>query len=71
MFIFHFSEIARALNIRIIRSECSSFFSAKIMQKMGSTKIYSLTYADYKENGEPIFSVQPPHTEMGIYYYRF
>lgn len=66
-----FSEIARAANIRVVRCECSSAFSAKVMQKLGSTKIYTLKYADYKVDGETVFTVEAPHTEVGIYYYRY
>ncbi|XP_077287423.1 arylalkylamine N-acetyltransferase 1-like isoform X2 [Arctopsyche grandis] len=65
------NEIARAANIRVIRCECSSAFSAKVMQKLDSTKIYTLKYEDYKVDGEKVFTVDPPHTEVGIYYYRY
>ncbi|KAL0280471.1 UNVERIFIED_CONTAM: hypothetical protein PYX00_001749 [Menopon gallinae] len=48
--------------------ECSSFYSARIIEKFGYEKICEMRYEDYKnENGEVIFKIDKPHEAVVKY----
>lgn len=48
--------------------ECSSYFSAKVAEKLGFKRIYTLYFRDYvNENGEAIFKTIPPHEASIVY----
>lgn len=52
----------------MIYVECSSYFSAKVVEKLGFKCIYSMSYKDYvNEQGEVVFKPQPPHEQFKIY----
>lgn len=52
----------------MIDVECSSYFTAKAVEKLGFKCIYSLLYMDYvNEKGEIVFKPQPPHEHFKIY----
>lgn len=47
--------------------ECTSYFSAQIMKRLGFEKVYTLKYSDYKVDGKVIFNPNPPHQEYSVY----
>jgi len=56
-------EMALELGYQMIYSECSSYFTAKAMERCGFQCIYSLPYSDYVDRkGKVVFNVvKPPH----------
>lgn len=61
-------ELAMELECQIIYVECSSHFTAKIAEKLGFKRIYSLSYLDYvNEQGEIIFNTESPHRNFEVY----
>lgn len=52
----------------MIAVECSSYFTAKAVEKLGFQCIYSLLYMDYvNEQGDVVFKPQPPHEHIKIF----
>ncbi|XP_017848423.2 dopamine N-acetyltransferase [Drosophila busckii] len=58
-------EVGRIKGYEVMIAFCSSFYSARQKRAMGMECIYSLAYADYKdESGEVIFKPPAPHTHL-------
>nr|UGX61747.1 arylalkylamine N-acetyltransferase [Henosepilachna vigintioctopunctata] len=60
-------EIAKDLGCKLMFVECTSHFTALIMQRLGFEKIYSLDYADYKVDEEVVFKPKKPHSTYTVY----
>lgn len=67
LFSFCYSEIAKEQGCGLIRIDCSSAISAKVVEKLGYECIYKLKYEDYKRNGITVFNPEFPHTEVKVY----
>ncbi|XP_011501544.1 PREDICTED: dopamine N-acetyltransferase-like [Ceratosolen solmsi marchali] len=60
--------LAQELGFDLFKIDCTSRFTANIAEKFGWTCIETISYRDYREDGNIVFhNVQPPHTEMKIY----
>lgn len=60
-------EIARREGFGLVRADCTSYYSAKALAKLGFECVYTLQYCDYKEDDEIVFKPDPPHNEIKIY----
>lgn len=60
-------KIAHEQGYNLIRVDCSSYFSARVVSKLGFECVYELKYKDYKENGEVAFKLPNPHTSVTFY----
>ncbi|XP_055709257.1 arylalkylamine N-acetyltransferase 1-like [Phlebotomus papatasi] len=54
-------------NIPLIYVQCSSFYSAKVLEKKNFREILSLKYEDYKKDGRPVFTPEKPHEYVKIF----
>ncbi|XP_063384959.1 uncharacterized protein LOC134671112 [Cydia fagiglandana] len=54
-------------NIRLIRMDTSSAYSAKSAERFGFTCVYKALYTDIKMDGRPIIVPEPPHVEDRVY----
>ncbi|KAF5282074.1 hypothetical protein FQA39_LY00599 [Lamprigera yunnana] len=61
------SKTANEKGCDLIRMNCSSYFSAKVVEKLGFECVYELKYSDYKVNGEQVFKTEHPHTSKTTY----
>jgi hypothetical protein len=51
----------------VLRVDCSSYYSAKLVGQIGFECVYSLPYSEYKtEDGSQIFYAPIPHVEFII-----
>lgn len=56
----HTMNYMRENQITVIQVLCSSHFSARVCEKMGFKKVFTLPFIDYKVNGEnPILPAEP------------
>ncbi|XP_011296840.1 dopamine N-acetyltransferase isoform X2 [Fopius arisanus] len=61
-------EIGRELGYNLIRTDCSSHFTARLCKRLAFEEIYALKYADYvDESGKPVFTPAAPHAAMTTY----
>lgn len=60
-------KIGRERGYGLIRVDCSSYFSARAVARLGFECVYELKYKDYKENGKPVFQTEHPHTSFTVY----
>ncbi|GLV35327.1 speck [Carabus blaptoides fortunei] len=60
-------ELAREMGHTLMRVDCTSHYSARAVARLGFECVYTLKYADYKENGKPVFVPEPPHSEVKVY----
>lgn len=60
-------KIANALDAQLLQMDCSSYYSAQLALKLNFCCIYKKKYADYCVDGTPVFLVEQPHEEIGIY----
>ncbi|KAF5282073.1 hypothetical protein FQA39_LY00598 [Lamprigera yunnana] len=51
----------------LMRVDCTSYFSARAISRLGFERVYELNYEDYKENGKPVFQTEYPHTSFTVY----
>ncbi|KAF5294538.1 hypothetical protein FQR65_LT10730 [Abscondita terminalis] len=51
----------------LIRIDCSSYYSAKVAEKLGFDLIYTFPFADYKEDGKSVFLLPHPHVSATVY----
>jgi hypothetical protein len=54
------------LGFALIKVDCTSYFSALAMRKLGAQCVFSMKYADYcaPDSDEPVFKPQSPHTAV-------
>jgi GNAT superfamily N-acetyltransferase len=65
-------QVARDDGFPLLRVDCSSYYSAKIVECMGLECMYSLPYSEYKsEDGCQIFDPPSPHVEFKIFIHKF
>ncbi|KRT78701.1 Acetyltransferase [Oryctes borbonicus] len=60
-------ELASQESFGLVRADCTSYYSAKALAKLGFECIYTLQYSDYREDDEIVFKPDPPHNEIKIY----
>lgn len=60
-------EFMRANDISIISMMCSSHYSARVCEKLGFKKVYTLKYADYIVDGRNPILPADPHKAVQIY----
>ncbi|KAF5282077.1 hypothetical protein FQA39_LY00602 [Lamprigera yunnana] len=59
-------QMAKELSIPLIRTDCTSYFSKRLFEKLGYHCIYAKGYNDYLRSGKPIFTPKPPHKEIAV-----
>ncbi|XP_031638698.1 dopamine N-acetyltransferase isoform X3 [Contarinia nasturtii] len=59
-------QFMREQKITVIQMLCSSYYSARVCEKMGFKKVYVLPFADYKVDGENPILPKEPHTAIQI-----
>lgn len=60
--------LARSLGYKLVSSDCTSFYSARVLQRMGWDYVDCIMYKDYvDENGEQIFAISAPHEGIKSY----
>lgn len=59
-------KFAKQLGVHLIEVECTSYFSTRLMKKLGYKSIHAKKYADYVENGKPVFTPEHPHSEVNV-----
>lgn len=61
-------ELGRRLGLKVLTGDCTSFYSARLFDRMGWNLINSILYQDYvDENNEPVFKPPPPHIGVQTY----
>ncbi|KAK4886710.1 hypothetical protein RN001_002981 [Aquatica leii] len=60
-------KIGQQLGYGLMRVDCSSYYSAKAVARLGFQCVYELKYEDYKENGQPVFKTKEPHSAFSVY----
>jgi GNAT superfamily N-acetyltransferase len=65
-------QLAKDDGFPLLRVDCSSYYSAKIAEHIGLECIFSLPYAEYKnEDGCQIFAPPSPHVEYKLFVHKF
>jgi hypothetical protein len=61
-----YRQIASELGFKLIKADCTSYFSALAMRKLGAQCVFSMKYVDYCAPGsaEPVFKLESPHTAV-------
>ncbi|KAF5294539.1 hypothetical protein FQR65_LT10731 [Abscondita terminalis] len=59
-------NFSNSLGIDLIEVSCTSYFSTRLMEKLGYRSVYSMKYSDYIENGKQVFFPKYPHTEVNV-----
>ncbi|XP_055682788.1 arylalkylamine N-acetyltransferase 1-like [Lutzomyia longipalpis] len=54
-------------NLPLIYIQCSSFYSARVLEKLNFEEILSLRYEDYRLEGKPVFTPEKPHENIKIF----
>jgi GNAT superfamily N-acetyltransferase len=59
-------QIAPELGFTLIKADCTSYFSALAMRKLGAQCVFSMKYADYcaPDSDQPVFQPEYPHTAV-------
>ncbi|XP_022918320.1 arylalkylamine N-acetyltransferase 1-like [Onthophagus taurus] len=60
-------QIAKEEDFGLMRGDCTSYYSARALARLGFECVYTLKYEDYTEFGEVTFSPSPPHDAFTIY----
>ncbi|CAG9857913.1 unnamed protein product [Phyllotreta striolata] len=60
-------ELGKEAGCDFMTVECSSYFTARALEKLGFEQIYRLDYKDYKVDGEIVFKTEPPHVASTVY----
>ncbi|XP_038220387.1 dopamine N-acetyltransferase-like [Zerene cesonia] len=58
---------AKELNIRVLRIETSSAYSAKSAERHGYKCVFSRAYTEFMLDGKPLILPEPPHTKDNVY----
>lgn len=61
------AELAKQHGYPLIRTDCTSHFSALAVARLGFDCVFKMQYEDYRQNGEPVFHPEPPHKEVTTY----
>ncbi|KAJ2951551.1 hypothetical protein O0L34_g13700 [Tuta absoluta] len=56
-----------AKGIRLLRMDCSSYYSALSAERLGFTCYYSVKYSDIQLDGKPIIVPAAPHVDDRVY----
>ncbi|KAH8394624.1 hypothetical protein KR222_000303 [Zaprionus bogoriensis] len=59
-------DFMRENQISVYHVICTSFFSARVMEKLGFHLVYELKYTDYKHDDAVVFKPAPPHVGLSI-----
>ncbi|KAG8338605.1 hypothetical protein J6590_000277 [Homalodisca vitripennis] len=61
-------NLAKELNIPLVRVDCTSHFSAKAVARLGFDCVYTLPYSEHLDSdGYPVFTPELPHTCVKTY----
>lgn len=61
-------ELGRRLGYKVLTADCTSFYSARVCERMGWDLVNFIAYKDYvDENNEPIFKPPPPHVGLNSF----
>ena len=61
-------HLARSEGYPLLYTVCTSYYSANIARAIGMQCVYSMPYAEYKdEDGNPVFTPSPPHTDVAVF----
>ncbi|CAF4942901.1 unnamed protein product [Pieris macdunnoughi] len=58
---------ARENNVRLLRMETSSAYSAKSAERRGFKCIFKRLYTDFQLDGKPFIVTEPPHVDDRVY----
>ncbi|XP_046981726.1 arylalkylamine N-acetyltransferase 1-like [Schistocerca americana] len=61
------SELAKQRGIPLVRVDCTSHYSARAVGRLGFECVFSMPYAQYKRDGEVVFTPDEPHKEVCTY----
>ncbi|ALC38377.1 CG9486 [Drosophila busckii] len=60
-------EVGRQQGFPLMIAYCTSYYSARQKESLGMECVYSLAYADYKnDKGEVVFKPEAPHTHLRL-----
>lgn len=59
-------DFIRENEISVYHVICTSFYSARVMEKTGFDRVYELKYADYKKEDQVVFKPEAPHVAVTI-----
>ncbi|XP_017017059.1 arylalkylamine N-acetyltransferase 1 isoform X1 [Drosophila kikkawai] len=59
-------EYMRENGINVYHVLCSSYYSARVMEKLGFHQVFSMQFADYKPQGEVVFKPALPHVGIQV-----
>ncbi|EDW57340.1 uncharacterized protein Dvir_GJ18418 [Drosophila virilis] len=60
-------EVGRSKGFPLMIAYCSSYYSARQKEALGMECVYSIAYADYKdESGQVVFKPAAPHTHLRV-----
>ncbi|XP_061395977.1 arylalkylamine N-acetyltransferase-like 2 [Musca vetustissima] len=61
-------QLAKEKNYKVLTADCSSYYCAKVCERMGMECLSTVAFADYlNEEGEVIFKPPAPHVAMKTY----
>uniref|UniRef100_A0A1B0B1E3 aralkylamine N-acetyltransferase n=1 Tax=Glossina palpalis gambiensis TaxID=67801 RepID=A0A1B0B1E3_9MUSC len=64
-------KVAKDAKFEAITADCTSFYSAKLYERLGFECINTIYYSDYKDTNKlQVFRPEPPHTCIKTYGYR-
>lgn len=62
----HVFDFIRENKISVYHVICTSYYSARVMEKTGFDRVFELKYADYKKGDEVVFKPEEPHVGVAI-----
>ncbi|XP_031341811.1 dopamine N-acetyltransferase-like isoform X2 [Photinus pyralis] len=65
--LLEYTSIGREQGCNLMRVDCTSYFSARAIARIGFERAYELNYDDYKKNGMPVFVTELPHSSFTVY----
>lgn len=64
----HTVELARARGLRLVRCVCSGAYSARVVERLGFSKLGGLPYDEFLGlDGQPVFRPPPPHLAITMW----
>ena len=64
--VLDYRQIAPELGFTLIKTDCTSYFTALAMRKLGAQCVFSMKYVDYcaPDSDQPVFKPEYPHTAV-------
>lgn len=63
-------NIGREQGYGLMRVDCTSYYSARAIARLGFDCVYELKYDEYKVDGKRVFATEHPHSSLTIYVQR-